>query len=248
MEATAKTKYDYDLSLVVPCYNESKSLKETMGRVIGHMENIPLRYELILVNDGSKDNTVKVMEEIQELHGKDIVKIASYEKNRGKGYAVRLGLSEALGENIIFMDADLSTDLSHITEFVELLRVHNVVIGSRKIPGCQIRKKQTPFRVLIGKTAKLVTSAIVDLDFYDTQCGFKGFRHEVVYDILPELTIDRFCFDVEMLYVAKLKGFGFKEVPVIWMNREESTVNPIKDGMKFATDLIKIRKTHKGGK
>lgn len=247
MEATDKIKNKYELSLVVPCYNESKGLKEAMGRLIDHMDNIPLRYELILVNDGSRDNTADIMTEIQEIYGEDVVKIINYEKNRGKGYAVRLGLTDALGENIIFMDADLSTDLSHITEFVELLQKHNVVIGSRKMPGCLIEKKQTPFRVFLGKTAKIVTSTIVDLDFYDTQCGFKGFRNEVAKAILPDLTIDRFCFDVEMLYVAKLKGYGFKETPVIWRNREESTVNPIRDGLKFTSDLIKIRKTHKGG-
>lgn len=233
-----------DLSLVVPCYNESATLVDKMTAVVEYMKTLPYHYELILVNDGSKDNTAAKILEIHELFP-DVVKVSGYTENRGKGFAVRRGMAEASGENIFFMDADLSTKLDHIEEFMGLLQEHSVVIGSRKIPGCKIVKKQTPFRVFVGKTAKLVTSTIVDLDFYDTQCGFKAFKKEVVKVMLPELTIDRFCFDVEMLYVAKLHGYAFKEVPVVWENREESTVNPVRDGIKFAQDLVRIRNTHK---
>lgn len=235
------------VSIVVPCYNESANLRKNMEKLMDFLDTLKIEYELILVNDGSKDSTLLVMDEITTLNPSRNIIPMHYGSNRGKGYATRLGLSKASYGKVFFMDADLSTDINHIPEFANLLDSHNIVIGSRKKPGDNIIEKQTPFRVFVGKSAKLITSAIIDLDFYDTQCGFKAFRKDVLDDILPELTIDEFCFDVEILYVAKLLGYGFLEVPVNWKNDPNSSVNPIKDGIKFARDLLLIRKSHRRG-
>lgn len=237
-----------EISLVVPCYNESAELEQNTDKVVEHMRSLKkYSFEVLLVNDGSKDTTKEKIAELEKKYPSE-VRALGYDENRGKGYAVRYGMERALGGKIIFMDADLSTDIKHIEEFALLLEDHPIVIGSRKIPGSSIVKKQTPFRVFIGKIARLVTQSIVGLNFYDTQCGFKAFTDKAYEDIGKELVIDRFCFDVEMLYIAKRKGYDVKETPVVWKNREDSTVNPIRDGIKFASDLIRIRKIHKGGR
>lgn len=238
---------DYFVSIIVPCYNEGKNLVRNMEKLIRYCKIEKLNVEYLLINDGSSDDTLLKMKEVQESFADEKIRVFEYGGNRGKGYAVRYGFKEALGERIFFMDADLSTDIRHVTEFLRLLETHPIVIGSRKKPGDNIIYKQSPFRVFIGKGAKLVTEAIIDLDFYDTQCGFKAFRREVIDDIMPHLQIDRFCFDVEILYLGKSYGYNFEEVPVNWKNDPNSSVHPVKDGLKFAMDLLKIRKLHRRG-
>lgn len=236
---------EYKLSIVIPCYNEGLEIEENVGKVLDYLKTVPLSHEVILVDDGSKDDTLLKIQSLSKRY-QNKVKALTLGKNRGKGMAVREGMKIAKGEYIFFMDADLSTKLHHIEEFSLFLKEYPVVIGSRKMPSSQIEKSQTPFRMFIGKIARLVTMSIVEMNYNDTQCGFKGFRRDAAEKILPLLTIERFCFDVEMLYVAQnILGMDILETAVVWKNREDSKVSPIKDGIKFTQDLIRIRKIHK---
>ena len=227
------------LSIVVPCYNESKDIAKNSEIIRNYLDTIKQDYELILVNDGSKDNTKEVIESIPG------VKALSYEPNSGKGGAVKYGIENATGDYVLFMDADLSTNLEAVKRYIEIAPNYDVVIGSRHAKDSVIKKKQPALRVFIGWCCRKLVNMKFHLHFKDTQCGFKGMRTDIAKKIVAKQVVNNFAFDVEYLYIAKLNNLSIYEMGVIWADDRGSTVSPLKSSIKFFKDLSFIKKHKK---
>ena len=229
------------LSIIIPVYNEEKRIPNTLREIDKYLRKQAYDYEILVVDDGSKDRTVEVGRGLASTIKN--LKITGYEKNQGKGYAVRFGLKEALGDYRLFTDADNSTSINQIEKmWPEFEKGFDLVVGSRDVKGAVLDPPQPWLRhIILGEGFKLYRKLIVGLwGIEDTQCGFKGFKKEAAEKILPKCRINRFAFDPEILVLAKKLGFKIKEIPVNWKNDLESKVN-FKSILKMALDMIKIR-------
>lgn len=227
------------LSIIVPCYNESKDIAKNSEIIKNYLESIKQDYELILVNDGSKDNTKEVIEVIPG------VKALSYDVNRGKGGAVKYGIENATGDYVLFMDADLSTDLEAVERLVKILPDYDMVIGSRHAKDSVIKKKQPALRVFIGWCCRKLVNMKFHFKYKDTQCGFKAMKTDIAKKIVAKQVVNNFAFDVEYLYIANLNNLSIYEMGVIWADDRGSTVSPLKSSIKFFKDLSFIKKHKK---
>ena len=227
------------LSIVIPCYNEAQDIVSNVEKVKSYLLDKKIDHELLLVNDGSKDNTKEVIESIEG------VKALSYEKNRGKGGAVKYGIENASGDYVLFMDADLSTDLSAIEKVVELAPNYDLIIGSRHAKDSVIKKKQPWTRVFIGWCCRVLVKMLFHTKLKDTQCGFKAMKTDVAKKIVAKQLVTNFAFDVEYIYIARLNNLSMYELGVIWSDDRGSTVNPIKSSLKFFRDIFYIRRHKK---
>ena len=227
---------DMKLSIIIPCYNESKDIANNVEIVKNYLLDNKIDYELILVNDGSKDNTKEVIEAIP-----GVVPV-SYDNNRGKGGAVKEGINHATGDYVLFMDADLSTDISAIKKVIEEAPACDLLIGSRHAKDSVIKKKQPLLRVFIGWCCRQLVNMKFHTKLKDTQCGFKAMRIDVAKKIAEKQLIDQFAFDVEYIYIAKLNNLTMKEIGVTWSDDRTSTVSPFKSSVKFFKDINRIKK------
>lgn len=234
-----------ELSIVIPAYNEEKRISDSLKKVISFFDKNKEDYELLVVNDGSKDKTVEIIKEFSKNNKR--VKLIDYKTNRGKGYAVKTGVLAANGKKILFSDADLSTPIKEYEKLNEWYKKgFDICVGSRRLSGSKIYVKQPLHRRIIGKAFVTLVKMLSSLDLKDTQCGFKLYNAKKAKKIFLKQKIDGFSFDVEVLYLAKKNGYSIKEVPVEWNDSERySKVNPVKESFKMLSDLIKIRKMHK---
>lgn len=237
------------LSIVIPAYNEVNRIRRSLDAVLSFLKSQHYRAEVIVVDDGSSDETAARVSEyigkFQEAgHG---LRVLTNEPNRGKGYSVKRGLAEATGEIVLFSDADFS---SPITEAPKLLNPIaegevNVSIGSRALNRELIGVHQPRMREFGGMIFNFCMRTITGLKFKDTQCGFKAFRREPALPVFKLQRIDRFGFDPEVLYIAKKQGNRILEVPVAWDHCEggelQSKWNYLRDSIDMFADLIRIR-------
>jgi dolichyl-phosphate beta-glucosyltransferase len=229
------------LSVIIPAYNEERRLPKTLEEIDKYLNKQTYEYEILVVNDGSKDRTVEVAKSL--LPKIRNLKVTGYEINQGKGYAVRFGMLEAKGEYRLFTDADNSTSIDQIEKMWPYFKEgYDIVIGSRDIKGAVLDPPQPWLRqVLLGEGFKLYRKIIIGLwEIEDTQCGFKGFTKRAVEDIFPRCKINRFAFDPEFFVIAKKLGYKIKEIPIYWRNDPESKVK-FKWMVNMALDLFKIR-------
>jgi len=229
------------LSVVIPAYNEEKRLPKTLQAIYDYLKNKPYTYEIIVVNDGSKDSTAKVVQDaMMQIPS---LRLIDNKENHGKGYVVRQGLLEAKGKYRLFTDADNSTSIEHIEKMLPFFEQgYDIVIGSRDVKGSVLNPPQPWIRqVVLGEGFKLLRKIIAGMwDLQDTQCGFKGFSAKVIKDIFPRLLIDRWAFDVEILAVARKFGYKIKEIPVTWANDPNSKVK-ISGMIKMLFELLRVR-------
>lgn len=212
------------LSVVIPSYNEEKRLPPTLRAVLAYLGKQAYTWEVLVVNDGSKDRTADIVRAASVTDPR--VKLLEYGGNRGKGYAVRYGMTRAVGKFRLFMDADNSTTVDHFERFRPLFDLgFDVVIGSRDIGGAQIAVHQPWWKERLGDLGNLWIQAWAVPGIKDTQAGFKVFRDYVADDVFPRLTIDRWGFDVEALAVARRRGYQISEQPIRWVNDPESKVS-----------------------
>ncbi|MBI1910598.1 MAG: glycosyltransferase family 2 protein [Deltaproteobacteria bacterium] len=228
------------LSVVVPCYNEEKLIEQTMKRVFEYLDSKKYPYEVIAVDDGSRDSSVLILKRLSQENPN--LKVLENRVNRGKGYSVRRGFLEATGRFVCFTDADLSTPIEEIEKLLHWMdEGFDIAIGSRSIKGSQLEVHQHMWREYMGKTFNFFVQRIAFSGIKDTQCGFKCFKKETVKEIFSRQRIDGFSFDVEALYIAKKLGYSIKEVPIKWVNRFESRVNPLIHPLQMMRDMIKMR-------
>jgi len=228
-------------SVVIPAYNEEKRLPKTLQSINNYLSGQPYDYEILVVNDGSKDKTVEIAKSL--IPAVKNLKVTGYEKNQGKGFAVRFGMLEAKGDYRLFTDADNSTSIDQIEKMWPYFgKGADIIIGSRDVKGAILDPPQSWMRHLIlGEGFKLYRKLIVGLwGVEDTQCGFKCFTGKATEEIFPKCRISRFAFDPEILIIAQKLGYKMKEVPVYWRNDLESKVK-FKSIINMALDLIKIR-------
>jgi dolichyl-phosphate beta-glucosyltransferase len=228
-------------SIIVAAYNEEKRIIPSLFAIRDYCAAKNIDHEIIVVDDGSTDNTRRVsMEKIPEIPH---LKVMGYDTNMGKGYALRTGVLASKGNTVLLTDADLSTPIEELSKLSHL--VHNnacdIAIGSRAHALSQIRKKQPWWRQGMGKLFNKIVKFLVIDDFDDTQCGFKLFSGESARSLFREAQINRFAYDVEILALAKRNGYRICEVPIIWLNSLQSKVDPIKDSVQMFFDLLKIR-------
>ncbi len=234
------------LSIVVPSYNEERRLERTLPAIIAYLEShTDETAELIVVDDGSTDRTREVAEQAGK-NGAVSLQLISNDGNRGKGYSVKRGILAARGRRVLFTDSDLSTPIDDFEALDAALAAGaDVAIGSRAVAGADIVEHQAWYRELGGQSFNLVVRALAVPGIRDTQCGFKLFRREVVRPIFERVTIDRWGFDAELLFVARRLGYRVEEVPVHWRNDTESKVDFLRDGTTMLMDLLRIRWRHR---
>lgn len=225
-------------------FNEEHRLAASLEKIFAFMDARHPDYELVLVDDGSTDGTLEVAR--RQSAGHPRLRIESYGVNRGKGYAVRHGIQSARGEVVLFSDTDLSTPIEEIDKMLAALADGAAVaIGTRAHPESDVRVRQPAYRDLAGKLFNLMVRVLLLPDLHDTQCGFKMVRREPVLPLVRRMRVDRFAFDVEMLYLARRAGLKIVEVPVTWVNSPGSRVR-FKHAAAAFVDLLRIRSWHRG--
>lgn len=238
------------LSIVIPAYNEAGRLGATLPKVLDYLSNIVPESELIVVDDGSTDNTAATAKELLSAAvGRVRTSVLTYQSNLGKGRAVRLGLLASRGEVALFSDADLSTPITETPKLVEpiLKGDCDLAFGSRAIDRSLIGVHQSWRREQGGRIFNLAVRLATGLPFWDTQCGFKAFHMSVCRPIIESATVDRFGFDVELLYVAYRAGLRLREIPVRWDHNEGSKVNLASDSLKMLSEVALIRQQARRG-
>ena len=233
-------------SLVIPAYNESARIENCIRSAARWTADRPggRAWEVILVDDGSTDDTLVRARSVAEAEGLPL-RIVEYEENRGKGAAIRAGVLESIGDPVLVSDTDLSTPLTEWTKLAERLPTHPVAIGSRAIEQALVRKKQPFYRQWMGRTFNRIVRAFAVSGIGDTQCGFKLFRGDVARSLFAEARVDRFAYDVEILFLARRRGLAIAEVPVVWINSPESKVAVVRDSLQMFWDVLWIRWMHR---
>ncbi len=237
------------ISIIVPAYEEQARLGDSVRQILAYIELGKLSAELIVVDDGSKDNTAVIAESAANDYSDLPTKVIRYETNRGKGFAVKTGLLAARAPLAVFSDADLSTPIEELPKLVEPIErgEYDVTFGSRALDRRLIGEHQPWRREQGGKVMNFVIKAMSGLPFADTQCGFKAFDMKKFRPLLEKMTIDRFGFDVEFLFVAAYHKLRLKEIPVRWNNVEGSKVSVLRDTRRMFTELNQIRRNAKRG-
>jgi dolichyl-phosphate beta-glucosyltransferase len=230
------------LSVVVPAYNEGRRIGSTLETIRRYFETQPYAVELVVVDDGSRDDTVEVAR--RALAGFPRGQLISYRPNRGKGHAVRTGIVATRGEYVLFTDADLSTPIGEVERAFDLVRQgHDLVLGSRA--AGEVRVKQPLYRRLATKLFMVARDLIVgDTGVVDTQCGFKLFRGPVARDLFARQRVDRFMFDAETLFLAGRLGYRYVEMPVAWADVPGSKVRVVRGALELLPELLSIRLRH----
>jgi dolichyl-phosphate beta-glucosyltransferase len=229
-----------ELSVIIPAFNEEKRLPGSLGRVLDYLRQQPFSAEVLVVDDGSRDTTAALVARLAEEDAR--VRLIQYGANRGKGYAVRYGMLQARGERVLMSDADLSTPIEELEKLSAALDGGaDIAIGSRAMPGSYLAVHQPPLRELIGRSFNLVVRILAVPGIHDTQCGFKLFTRAAARDVFSLLTVDQWCFDVEALLVARKMGYRIRELPITWVNEENTKVNVLRDFARTVTDLMRIR-------
>lgn len=237
------------LSIVVPAYNEGSRLGKSLRSVAMYLNEFYPQSELIVVDDGSTDDTASVAREELANSRNLRTSVISYQSNLGKGRAVRLGLLASRGEIVLFTDADLSTPITEAPKLIEpIVRGEcDLTFGSRALDRGLIGIHQPWRREQGGRVFNLAVRLATGLPFWDTQCGFKAFCMRSCRPIIEGATIDRFGFDVELLYVAYRAGLRLKEIPVRWNHEEGSKVNIGSDSIKMLSEVGRIRQQARRG-
>lgn len=228
------------LSVIIPVYNEEKRIHGTLESVNTYLSKRAYDYEILVVNDGSQDGTAAVVNKLMPAIKN--LRLVGNKENHGKGWVVRQGMLEAQGDHRLFMDADNSTTIDQIENFLPYFSEgYDIVIGSRQIEGANIAVKQPWIRDFLGGVFRLIVHILVPLGLTDSQAGFKIFSAKAAQAILPKQTLFGGSFDVEILAIARKMGFKIKEVPIKWINDTDSKFGGLKSMIKMLLELLKVR-------
>lgn len=231
-----------ELSVIIPAYNEEARLGGTLDAILKYLGAQPYTWEVLVVDDGSKDRTVAIAEERAAKDGSGRLRVVRNPKNLGKGGTIIHGMREARGAQRLFTDADNSTPIEEVAKLrAALAEGFDVAIGSRAVAASNVEVHQPWYREMMGRTFNLMVQALVLPGFKDTQCGFKLFSAKAAEAVFPKQRLQGFSFDVEVLYLAKKAGFKIKEVGIRWIDSPASRVHPIRDASKMFIDIIRIR-------
>ena len=230
-----------DLSVVIPAYNEAQRLPDTLKVIYNYLLTQKFSWEIVVSDDGSTDQTLEIALAFKPDEKR--IRVVEGPKNMGKGAATRRGMLAADGKYRLFTDADNSTP---IEEFEKLFRAMKkekayIAIGSRALPKSELEIRQPYHREMMGRAFNKVVQILAIPGIKDTQCGFKLFREKAAIKLFKMQQNRGFSFDVEILYLARKYRMRVAEVPVRWLNNDESKVSPVRDSLRVLRDLIKIR-------
>jgi glycosyltransferase involved in cell wall biosynthesis len=235
------------LSIVIPAYNESARIDDALERVMSCIAEQGWDAEVLVVDDGSKDNTAAIVQRWMADHPR--LHLIQNPGNRGKGYSVRNGLLQAAGEIVMFTDADLSAPMEEAARlFAAIDNGADVAIGSRWLERNRQTIHQPLYRQFFGRCFNWITRTVMGLPFKDTQCGFKAFKRSAAQVIFRLQTIERWGFDPEILFIARKLKYVIREVPVTWGHDERSRISYLKDGMKMLEEMAIIRANSLAGR
>ncbi len=230
--------------MVIPAYNEANRLPRSLKDVKSFFQNHTEGLEVLVVIEKSTDDTLRLAQ--AEAAGHPFIRVIDNQVQKGKGFAVRSGMLQAKGEYVFFTDADLSTPLAEVFSFMSLFSLNpevDVILGSRKHPKSAVVKKQNWFRQKMGETFNKMVMGLVSIrGIKDTQCGFKAFRKQACAEIFSRQTLNGFSFDVEVILLAQVMGYKTLEAPVRWVNSPESKVRIVRDSIRMAWELTKMKR------
>jgi dolichyl-phosphate beta-glucosyltransferase len=228
------------ISIIIPAYNESARIGKALDEVLRCVHERDWQAEILVVDDGSTDRTAAIVHQMAELHPE--VRLLSNPENRGKGFSVRQGVLQAVGDMVMFTDADLSAPMEEAERLFEALREGaDIAIGSRWLERKRQILKQPLYRQFFGRCFNAITRLVMGLPFADTQCGFKALHRPVAQTIFQLQRIERWGFDPELLFIALKRGYKVREVPVTWGHDERSRLSYLKDGLKMLEEIAYIR-------
>lgn len=227
-------------TIVIPAYNESARIGRALDEVLRTIDNRGWDAEVLVVNDGSTDNTAAIVETYVARDRR--VRLLQNPGNRGKGYSVRHGMLEAQGEVVMFTDADLSAPIEEAQGLFDAIAAGaDIAIGSRWLERQRQTIRQPFYRRFFGRCFNAVTRMVMRLPFADTQCGFKAFTRAAAQTVFQLQTIERWGFDPEILFIAMKRSYVVKEVPVSWGHDERTQISYLKDGGRMLQDLAVVR-------
>jgi glycosyltransferase involved in cell wall biosynthesis len=228
------------ISVVIPCFNEGKTIYQNIRKINQYLEKNIAVYEIIAVNDGSRDNTLT---ELQRIQTELPLKIISHPQNEGKGKVVRDGILMSQNEIAMFLDADLAIPIEELEKFLAAMdRGYDLVIASRFVPGLRVLCSVLWYRKIMERVFRILRMIILNnWKVQDTQCGFKVFQASVAKKIFLMSTIKRFAFDAEIIFIAKKFGYAIKELPVVLQNPKKSHVRLFRDPLNMFFSLLEIR-------
>jgi glycosyltransferase involved in cell wall biosynthesis len=227
-------------SIVVPAYNERARILPTLEAVIAAVRSHAWFAEVIVVNDGSTDETASLVKNYAATAPE--VRLMENPGNRGKGYSVRSGLLHALGEIVMFTDADLSAPIEEAQRLFDAIAGGaDIAIGSRWLATSRQTHRQPMYRQFFGRCFNMLTRAVMRLPYADTQCGFKAFTRQAAQTVFQLQTIERWGFDPEILFIARKRGFRVQEVPVSWAHDARSRISYLRDGLQMLKELAIVR-------
>jgi glycosyltransferase involved in cell wall biosynthesis len=227
-------------SIVIPAYNESERIQSSLNKIVSFLSAQSWQVEVLVVNDGSRDNTAEIVRQFAAQHS--YIRLIENPGNRGKGYSIRNGMLQASGDVVLFSDADLSAPITEAPKlFREIENGADVAFGSRWLIAKMQTERQSILRQIAGRLYNVFMRVLLGLPYKDTQCGFKAFSRKAVDTIFPRQRIERWGFDVELLFLARKFRLNIVEVPVEWAHDDRSKINPLVDGIKMFGEMISIR-------
>ena len=227
-------------SFIIPAYNESERLSVSLPMILDYVRQQQLRGEIIVVNDGSTDDTAAVVRGFMTLHPD--VRLVENPGNRGKGYSVRHGMLQAQSDVMLFTDADLSSPIYEASKLFDAIEGGaDVAIGSRWLRAELQTERQPWHRQLYGRLFNLGLRIVLGLNYRDTQCGFKAFTRAAAQTVFQLQTIERWGFDPEILFIARKRGYRVDEVPVSWAHDERTRISYLRDGTRMLQDIAIVR-------
>jgi dolichyl-phosphate beta-glucosyltransferase len=231
------------LSVVIPAYNERERLTRFAPGIVEFLRSRGQTFEIIVVNDGSTDDTAAVTRTLSKTFG--TFRLIDLNPNRGKGGAVKAGMLDAKGDYILFTDADQSTPITEVDKLLEAMERggYDMAIGSRSMPGAHAEQPQVWYRALAGKLFGIGTRLLCISGLYDTQCGFKVMKRDVAQKVFPQVTSNSAIFDIEMLVVATREGYRIAEIPVKWVHDPDTRIPyNLRRAIKIWLELFRINR------
>ncbi len=227
-------------SIIIPAFNEGRRLAPSLERILAFVAQEHWRAEIIVVNDGSTDNTAELVREFASRN--TTIRLVNNPGNRGKGFSVRNGMLQAHGDILLFTDADLSAPISEAPKLIAAIDAGaEVAFGSRWLDPSLQTHRQSALRQVLGRGYNLLMRIILGLNFKDTQCGFKAFTAKAARLIFPSQRIERWGFDPELLFLARRAGLQVREIPVRWGHDRGTRIHPFSDGFQMFVEMLSIR-------
>ncbi len=231
------------LSIVIPAYNEQARIGASLQSALDYLARTGMEAEVVVVDDGSSDGTAAVVERLAGARDRrPEIRLLRNGRNRGKGYSIKHGVLLARGDLVLISDADFSTPIDELPLLLRAVEEegHGIAIGSRGLRESRVEKRQAAWREMMGRAFNRLVRALTRLPFRDTQCGFKLMRRREILPLFRAARVERFAYDVEILYLARKAGIRVAEVPVLWRNAEGSKVNALIDPLDMLKDIVRV--------